>query len=103
MTDGAVLRIRRDMSKGTLPKPEDIEAVLSFVETVRGQKPEKPDYWSSCGQCQNNSDVAIDLCEAPYQPPADLCNVAMDKTGEIHPKSCYACGIGPCLRTEDGL
>jgi hypothetical protein len=34
-----------------------------FVEEVSQQTPEKPDYWSSCGQCQHNSDKAEDILE----------------------------------------
>ena len=34
-----------------------------FVEEVSQQTPEKPDYWSSCGQCQRNSDKAEDILD----------------------------------------
>lgn len=34
-----------------------------FVERVAKQTPEKPDYWSSCGQCERNTSDAEDLLE----------------------------------------
>lgn len=36
----------------------------SFALAVSRQKPEKPDYWSSCSQCYQNIDAAEDLVEA---------------------------------------
>ena len=40
------------------------EAVSSFIRDVAAQKPEKPDHWSSCGQCEHNRDRAQDLLDA---------------------------------------
>lgn len=37
--------------------------VVDFVRTIAGQKPEKPDYWSECGQCSINIRSAEDLLE----------------------------------------
>ncbi|MEC6413643.1 hypothetical protein ACOTJC_29045 [Achromobacter xylosoxidans] len=37
--------------------------VLEFVHEVAQQKPEKPDHWSSCGQCQSNSRRAEELLD----------------------------------------
>ena len=45
----------------------------SFVEWIKGvaqQEPEKPDYWSSCSQCQRNINDAEELLETTPQPPA---------------------------------
>ena len=42
-----------------------IEKLLTFVKYVAEQTPEKPDYWSSCGQCSSNSDEAEDLLAIP--------------------------------------
>ena len=36
-------------------------SLLEFVEQIAKQQPEKPDYWSSCGQCDRNIDEARDL------------------------------------------
>lgn len=51
---------------------QDGEAVAEgwreFVEDVSKQEPEKPDYWSSCGQCARNIDRADDLLSAAPQP-----------------------------------
>lgn len=35
-----------------------------FLTELSKQKPEKPDYWSSCGQCDRNSSTAEDLLAA---------------------------------------
>ncbi|CAB3654448.1 hypothetical protein LMG26685_02925 [Achromobacter mucicolens] len=37
--------------------------MLEFVREVAQQKPEKPDYWSSCGQCASNISQASDLLD----------------------------------------
>ena len=43
-----------------------------FVQRVAGQKPEKPDYWSACGQCERNISDAEDLlASAPPAPQAE--------------------------------
>ncbi len=36
-----------------------------FIEEISKQRPEKPDYWSSCGQCDRNIDRAQELLELP--------------------------------------
>jgi hypothetical protein len=41
--------------------PEDWR---EFVQSIAAQTPEKPDYWSSCGQCERNSDRALELIAA---------------------------------------
>lgn len=33
----------------------------AFVERIAKQKPEKPDYWTECGQCGRNSSDADDI------------------------------------------
>ncbi len=35
-----------------------------FIKEVSEQTPEKPDYWSSCSQCERNISDAEDLVEA---------------------------------------
>ena len=39
-----------------------------FLTELSKQKPEKPDYWSSCGQCERNSSTAEDLLAATPDP-----------------------------------
>ena len=39
-----------------------------FLTELSKQKPEKPDYWSSCGQCERNSSTAEDLIAATPAP-----------------------------------
>ena len=38
--------------------------MLEFVREVAQQKPEKPDHWSSCSQCERNTSTAEELLEA---------------------------------------
>ena len=44
---------------------EQNKKMRAFVIKVSEQTPEKPDYWSSCGQCEHNSSNAEDLLELP--------------------------------------
>jgi hypothetical protein len=44
--------------------------VREFLEDVSKQKPEKPDYWSSCGQCERNTGRAEELLESLAAQPA---------------------------------
>ena len=50
-------------------QPTIPEGWKEFVQRVAKQKPEKPDYWSACGQCERNSNDAEDLLDAAQ--PAD--------------------------------
>jgi len=45
---------------GIVPVPKSF---IDFVRRVKGQIPEKPDYWSSCSQCESNSNDADDLVD----------------------------------------
>jgi len=38
-------------------------ALLTFVQRIARQKPERPDYWTPCGQCGHNAEDAEDLLE----------------------------------------
>ena len=38
--------------------------LLEFVQKIKKQTPEKPDYWSSCSQCEHNSNEGEDILEA---------------------------------------
>lgn len=40
-----------------------------FLHDVAAQEPEKPDYWSSCGQCERNIERAQDILEARAASP----------------------------------
>lgn len=40
------------------------DGLRAFVAAVAKQKPEKPDYWSACSQCESNISDAEDLIEA---------------------------------------
>ena len=55
---GNLCAINRELQKG-------VEGMLEFVVRVSKQTPEKPDYWSSCSQCERNSSDAEDLLELP--------------------------------------
>ena len=59
------------MSKAHADKVEELAAaralndtLAAFVLRVSQQKPSRPDYWNSCGQCENNSEDAKDLISA---------------------------------------
>lgn len=41
----------------------DQEKSEAFLRKIAAQTPEAPDYWSTCGQCQHNSEEAQDLLE----------------------------------------
>jgi hypothetical protein len=56
------------------------ESFVEFIKGVAQQEPEKPDYWSSCSQCQRNIDDAEELLEAAPQPPA----LTDERIMEIH-------------------
>lgn len=45
--------------------------VWAFICDVAQQVPEKPDYWSSCGQCDRNKDRAEDLLSARSSSPIE--------------------------------
>jgi len=47
------------------------EAWREFVERVSKQTPEKPDYWSSCSQCDRNISDAEDLLAAAEAPKGE--------------------------------
>lgn len=49
--------------------PSVPEGWCEFVARVAAQKPEKPDYWSSCGQCERNASDAEDLLAAAAPQP----------------------------------
>jgi len=42
--------------------------LLAFVQRVAAQRPEKPDYWTPCGQCGDNINTAQELLETPLTP-----------------------------------
>jgi hypothetical protein len=45
------------------------DGLREFVQRVAGQKPEKPDYWSACGQCERNISDAEDLLASATPAP----------------------------------
>jgi hypothetical protein len=55
-----ILRAKGDLASA--PAAGDARA-LAFVQEVAKQKPEKPDHWSSCGQCASNISQASDLLD----------------------------------------
>lgn len=38
-----------------------VEVMRAFILKVSQQKPEKPDHWNSCGQCECNENEAYEL------------------------------------------
>ena len=65
--DGRQMQAKSSVDKAvnrlTQPEQEPV-AWREFIEQVAKQKPEKPDYWSSCSQCERNINDAEDLLEA---------------------------------------
>jgi hypothetical protein len=53
---GDLWRVFHSTSAPTIP-----EGWREFIEAVSEQKPEKPDYWSTCMQCESNIRDAEDL------------------------------------------
>jgi hypothetical protein len=47
----------------------DAARLRAFVAKIAVQKPEKPDYWSSCGQCENNIREADELLDEMGDAP----------------------------------
>lgn len=45
-------------------REKQVTLLLEFVAKISEQVPEKPDYWSSCSQCEYNSRDAQDIIEA---------------------------------------
>ena len=60
------------------PKQKPV-ALREFVERVAKQKPEKPDYWSSCGQCERNINDAEGVLEATPPQRKPLTDEEIDK------------------------
>jgi len=50
-------------TRATPVAPAVPDAVIAFLQEVKEQIPEKPDYWSSCSQCELNSRVADDILD----------------------------------------
>lgn len=72
--DLVAFAISRAISATAQPVADDAAAqsddLVAFIRDVAAQKPEKPDYWSSCGQCGHNIERAQDLLEAHPTPQA---------------------------------
>ena len=59
--------------------------LLEFVQKIKEQTPEKPDYWSSCSQCEHNSNEGEDILEA-LAATADLSGLILchaEPVGEV--------------------
>jgi hypothetical protein len=39
----------------------EVRNLLVLIEKISKQKPEKPDYWNSCSQCEHNIEDAKEL------------------------------------------
>ncbi len=63
---------RRTDGSCRVAAPTDAPDAATFIREVAAQKPEKPDYWSSCGQCQRNAERAQDLLDAACAQSIDL-------------------------------
>ena len=77
------------------------DAVMEFVKDVSEQGESKPDYWSSCGQCESNTRNAEDLIERLADPrtPADT----MVNGGALHMAIDALCRAGEDKIVDDLL
>jgi hypothetical protein len=64
--------IARDEIKKRMSLEDQVAALTArcgtlekMVRSVAAQKPEKPDYWNSCGQCERNIDEAKETLSSP--------------------------------------
>jgi hypothetical protein len=93
----------------TTGRPAQVSAeVIEFLKHMANETPEKPDYWSSCGQCERNSNSADDLLESicccdwkdgkiAYQRPGCLVHpleTAVCTHGAMSPELCRVCTPG---------
>ena len=54
-----------DLIRAAVDEAQSVpDNVLVFLKEVAAQKPEKPDYWSSCGQCSRNQSDAEDILDS---------------------------------------
>ncbi|MDN8060141.1 hypothetical protein [Burkholderia gladioli] len=67
-----LLNERDEARASQAPAPADTRDVAAFIREVATQKPEKPDHWSPCGQCQRNAERAQDLLDAACAQSIDL-------------------------------
>jgi hypothetical protein len=49
------------------PQPAQTDARAELIREIAHQKPEKPDHWSTCGQCERNRERAEDILTAAHQ------------------------------------
>ena len=53
----------QDVIELLIARVRELEKAKNFVSDVAKQTPEKPDYWSSCSQCERNSSEAEEIIE----------------------------------------
>jgi hypothetical protein len=60
-------RLRREneaLKRRVAELERERNVLLAFAQDISKQKPEKPDHWSSCGQCEHNIEQAQDIIES---------------------------------------
>lgn len=63
---------RDDLKVELAAAQADVKRMQEFITDISKQKPEKPDYWSSCGQCEHNISQAEDILEAMQGETDDM-------------------------------
>jgi hypothetical protein len=61
-------------------------ALIMLIQDMAKQKPEKPDHWNSCGQCERNIEQAQDLLAAratPAEPDGDARNEIIEQCARV--------------------
>jgi hypothetical protein len=51
----------KELSSDLIATRKLLAEAQAFIKSISDQLPEKPDHWSSCGQCQSNSSSAEDF------------------------------------------
>lgn len=67
-----------------------------FIGDVSKQTPEKPDYWSSCSQCEHNSSEAEDFIALPHD------DTALKEYHDSIVEKCAVIAGNSCLVPPDG-
>jgi len=62
--DAISSNLTEEVLAAVLPLMHEGVEERSFIERISKQKPETPDYWATCGQCERNIDEAQDLVAA---------------------------------------
>lgn len=78
----SIIEERAEFSKEREQLLGKMAMMQKFIQEISEKAPEKPDYWSSCGQCQRNTSDAEDLLSASQPEVEAFLNEVLDKVIE---------------------